>query len=233
MTNSILQRGIGALPLPTDGRDQVAGGPTGSGLPGFGFGTNMGRALGGIGFGAGLATGASGLGLLGNLVGTGMDIYSGNQALRASGMPTMGPRAYFSGVLNNASFGGLGTPIGDSMIGSAVSPLENTSGGYGTGGGADSAYGGYGEGGSYGQSSSDVGGVTGSGGGFFNQGGMVTADRLGGPNPPGPDDGYAALDVGEHVIRADSARKLGPDILNRLNSGDFKRQAIAKALRGA
>lgn len=43
----------------------------------------------------------------------------------------------------------------------------------------------------------------------FAMGGPVTLNRLIGPNPPGPDDGYAALDAGEHVLTADEVRALG------------------------
>lgn len=40
------------------------------------------------------------------------------------------------------------------------------------------------------------------------------------PNPPGPDDGVAALDKGEFVIRKDAAKALGTAALERLNSKD-------------
>lgn len=43
----------------------------------------------------------------------------------------------------------------------------------------------------------------------FAKGGAVTLNRLIGPNPPGPDDGYAALDAGEHVLTADDVQRLG------------------------
>lgn len=40
------------------------------------------------------------------------------------------------------------------------------------------------------------------------------------PNPPGPDDGVAALDKGEFVIRKDAAKALGTAALERLNAKD-------------
>jgi len=43
----------------------------------------------------------------------------------------------------------------------------------------------------------------------YATGGPVTLDRLIGPNPPGPDDGFAALDAGEHVLTAAEVRALG------------------------
>jgi hypothetical protein len=54
--------------------------------------------------------------------------------------------------------------------------------------------------------SSDGGHDSGEG---YAKGGAVTRDRLKGKNPPGPDDGSAALDVGEHVIPADEVRAMG------------------------
>lgn len=57
------------------------------------------------------------------------------------------------------------------------------------------------------------------GGGEYNKGGKVTRNRLGGPNPDGPDDGYAALDVGEYVIKADAVKRHGSKALKALNEG--------------
>lgn len=41
------------------------------------------------------------------------------------------------------------------------------------------------------------------------KGGPVNMRDLVGPNPPGPDDGMAYLDAGEHVLTAEEVRKLG------------------------
>lgn len=43
----------------------------------------------------------------------------------------------------------------------------------------------------------------------YATGGPVTLNRLIGPNPPGPDDGMAYLDAGEHVLTADDVARLG------------------------
>lgn len=51
----------------------------------------------------------------------------------------------------------------------------------------------------------------------FAKGGKVTPNRLGGPNPPGPDDGFAALKNGEFVLNKDAAEAIGYELLNRLN----------------
>jgi hypothetical protein len=41
----------------------------------------------------------------------------------------------------------------------------------------------------------------------WSDGGMVNPGMLSGPNPPGPDDGYGALDHGEGVL---TAKAMGP-----------------------
>lgn len=43
----------------------------------------------------------------------------------------------------------------------------------------------------------------------LSEGGPVTLGMLAGPNPPGPDDGLAYLDAGEHVLTADDVARLG------------------------
>lgn len=67
-------------------------------------------------------------------------------------------------------------------------------------------------------------GSDGSGGGFgggsgdgYAKGGKVTKNRLRGPNPKGPDDGYAALDEGEYIINAKAAKRIGYDKLAHMN----------------
>lgn len=51
----------------------------------------------------------------------------------------------------------------------------------------------------------------------FSKGGMV--DSLLGPNPKGPDDGLAALDLGEYVIKKSSVDKYGKGLLDMINEG--------------
>lgn len=50
-------------------------------------------------------------------------------------------------------------------------------------------------------------GTDGGNGGGWAKGGMVTKKRLRGKNPPGPDDGYGALDAGEAVISKRMVKK--------------------------
>jgi hypothetical protein len=51
----------------------------------------------------------------------------------------------------------------------------------------------------------------------YAKGGMV--DSLLGPNPNGPDDGMAALDRGEYVIKKSSVNKYGKGLLDMINDG--------------
>ena len=51
----------------------------------------------------------------------------------------------------------------------------------------------------------------------FNKGGPVTADRLIGPDPAGPDDGFGALKTGEFVLTKEAAKQIGYELLKRLN----------------
>jgi hypothetical protein len=64
------------------------------------------------------------------------------------------------------------------------------------------------------------GGIDGS---MFNKGGQVTMNRLLGPNPMGPDDGYGGLDDGEYVINAKSVGKYGIELMNAINNGKISK----------
>ena len=68
------------------------------------------------------------------------------------------------------------------------------------------------------------GGDAGFGGGnsqAFNQGGMVTPDRLMG-RAPAPDDGYGALQGGEYVITKAAVERYGKRLLDAINNGTFR-----------
>jgi len=58
--------------------------------------------------------------------------------------------------------------------------------------------------------------------GMFADGGMVRRSDLGGPNPPGPDEGYAALSPGEVVVNQSQQQRMGPQA----------RSAMMRALHG-
>ena len=129
---------------------------------------------------------------------------------------------------NYTGFGGFG----DEGVGPGTSPS------FGTEAAAADAQTSDEEGNPEGGGGTGPGGSQGTGGGeegdlgsSFAHGGMVTPDRLTGPDPAGPDDGYAALDRGEFVLRQDAAAELGPEALSVLNSSPEARQAVLAALR--
>ena len=62
-----------------------------------------------------------------------------------------------------------------------------------------------------------------AGGDGFAQGGYVSMQRLQGPNPAGPDDGYAALKDGEFVINDKAVKKYGIELMNAINSGKISK----------
>ena len=96
------------------------------------------------------------------------------------------------------------------------------------GGGPDGGDGGEGGGETGSGASGDTGADSGSGGGgadSFFSGGIVTRNRLAGPNPPGPDDGYASLNAGEAVLTAAAVRHYGPAFVAKLNRLAIPRKA--------
>lgn len=101
---------------------------------------------------------------------------------------------------------------------------------------------GFGDYGGFGGYGGDMGGYGGDGGGYggdsggggsdgagadsggdsagWAKGGKVTMNGLlTHVDPPGPDEGYGALQVGEYVIKKSTAKKLGDKKLNALNQG--------------
>ena len=89
------------------------------------------------------------------------------------------------------------------------------------GGVNDGGYGGY-------------GGVTGGSntmgfGGEYAKGGKVNMKPQM-HNPPGPDDGYAALQNGEYVIRKKAVKKYGANIFEQINAGRIPAQRLKSLL---
>lgn len=70
------------------------------------------------------------------------------------------------------------------------------------------------------------GGMDGAGGMY--RGGIVTANRLQGPDPRGPDDGYVAMNRNEGVLTAEAVRHYGPGIVARLNKLAVPKKAFAR-----
>jgi hypothetical protein len=60
-------------------------------------------------------------------------------------------------------------------------------------------------------------------GGGYAKGGHVSMQRLQGPDPAGPDDGYAALKDGEYVINDKAVKKYGIELMNAINSGKISK----------
>jgi hypothetical protein len=60
------------------------------------------------------------------------------------------------------------------------------------------------------------------------KGGIV--DRVAGPNPPGPDDGYGKLKVGEYVVKKSSVNKYGKGLLDQINDGKIPAKKIKSLL---
>jgi len=88
-------------------------------------------------------------------------------------------------------------------------------GGGGGGGGYGGSYGGDNSGDNRGWGSRDAGGLA--------KGGPVSMNRLQGPNPAGPDDGYATLKSGEFVINDKAVKKYGIELMNAINSGKISK----------
>jgi len=91
-----------------------------------------------------------------------------------------------------------------------------------------------GGGGGYGSGGVDAGpGGTGGGPGGFGpqyRGGLITPRDVKGPNPPGPDDGQASLDIGEYVIRKKAVQKYGANIFEQINAGKIPAKRLKSLL---
>jgi hypothetical protein len=60
----------------------------------------------------------------------------------------------------------------------------------------------------------------------FAKGGKVLKSKLSGKNPKGKDDGYAALEVGEYVIKKSSVDKYGDSFLSAINEGKISKKKL-------
>jgi hypothetical protein len=90
---------------------------------------------------------------------------------------------------------------------------------------ASSAADGYGSG-----DSAGFGGGTDSGSDGWANGGKVTKNRLKGPDPKGPDEGYGALLSGEYVIKKSAVDKYGAGLLNMINNGKIPAKKMKSLL---
>jgi hypothetical protein len=191
-------------------------------------GLNYGENLGAIG----LVSGIPGAGPLGAAIGTAIDTRQANETLgQFVGSIPHEQVSYLKGLLNNATFGWLG----ESTAGQAMDNIESHPDVQrqaaaeaqialdAFGGGGDQQYGNTGTG----APSPEPGGAYGydpDGGvsqGMWADGGFVTKDRLVGPDPEGPDDGYGGLDEGEAVIPTKMVDRYGEDVMQALIDGDI------------
>lgn len=62
------------------------------------------------------------------------------------------------------------------------------------------------------------------------KGGLITRQKVKGPNPPGPDDGYSGLDIGEYVIKKSAVKKYGSNIFEQINAGKIPAQRLKSLL---
>ena len=120
-----------------------------------------------------------------------------NDRLSVISSPTSVVGGPIGGSVTGADLGALGGGFGDSAVGFG--------GGFGGGVGT-------GEFGGSPESASDLG---------YNQGGMVTSDRLMG-RAPAPDDGYGALQGGEYVITKAAVERYGKAMMDAINNGTFR-----------
>jgi hypothetical protein len=85
-------------------------------------------------------------------------------------------------------------------------------------------------GGGTGTGDGNSGGEAGGGYGPQYRGGLITPKDVKGPNPRGPDDGLAALDIGEYVIRKSAVKKYGANIFEKINAGQIPARRLKSLL---
>jgi len=179
------------------------------GMVARGIDPNTGLQVGGYGSQPG-TSGITPTGLYG-------DQYAGETAPQSRGMF----ESFLNSVLPSSSVS-LGppapvetreaTPNPYGPVGLYGDAAAGTTSGYGGGSGAPGA-----------NADGFGGGTAGFGGNSqaFNQGGMVTPERLMG-RAPAPDDGYGALKIGEHVITKEAVEKYGRRMMDAINNGTFR-----------
>jgi hypothetical protein len=63
-----------------------------------------------------------------------------------------------------------------------------------------------------------------------NMGGMIDKSRMIGPNPMGPDNGFASIQDGEFVMNRKATAKYGIDLMNAINSGKISKGKLSGLL---
>jgi hypothetical protein len=134
-----------------------------------------------------------------------------------------------------ATDGGEGFSAANSGDFGDTSSVSDGEGSVGDGGVSGGGGGGAADGGDGGAAAGDGGaasggdGAAGDGGAAgWAMGGLI--DRVGGPNPPGPDDGTGYLDLGEYVIKKSAVKKYGRGLLDMINEGKVPAKKIKSLL---
>jgi hypothetical protein len=63
-----------------------------------------------------------------------------------------------------------------------------------------------------------------------NMGGMINKSRMVGPDPMGPDNGFASIQDGEFVMNRKAAAKYGIELMNAINSGKISKGKLSGLL---
>ena len=130
----------------------------------------------------------------------------------------------YADTLANTALGGYNPGVYNILLDETIDPVtglvvpnEGGAGGIGNDGG-EGGVGGAGTGTGTGGGMGNTGeGGGGPGEGGWAKGGLI--DKLTGPDPSGPDDGYGKLQVGEYVIKKSAVKKYGKGLLDMINDG--------------
>ena len=138
----------------------------------------------------------------------------------------------YADTLANVALGGYNPGVYNVLLDETVDPKTGIAvpvndGGTGGDAGASTGGGDTGTGQGGGMSNQgEGGGPPGTGG--WAKGGLI--DKLTGPDPSGPDDGYGKLQVGEYVIKKSSVKKYGQGLLDMINEGKIPAKKIKSLL---
>ena len=64
-----------------------------------------------------------------------------------------------------------------------------------------------------------------------NMGGMINKSRMVGPDPMGPDNGFASIQDGEFVMNRKATQKYGIELMNAINSGKISKGKLSGLLQ--
>lgn len=152
----------------------------------------------------------------------------------------------YADTLANVALGGYRPDVYNVLLDEKLDPVTGlyvpdvTAGGEGPGGGgggdgtgnaaaaAAAGTAGSSAGATGGQGGTGIGEGGGTGMGGWANGGLV--DKLTGPDPAGPDEGYGKLKVGEYVIKKSSVNKYGQGLLDMINDGKIPAKKIKSLL---